>query len=495
MTDFDVKPADYSDAGNANVFQTYYRGMLAYTDALGWLYFNGKNWERNEHKAVGKALELSKAMLDDASIEMTLARHRQGEAETAAAQKLDGASDELKKAREEVSKARKYLQHAINSRNAPRVMGMLKLAANDMVVPADYLDADPFALNTPDGEVDLRTGKLTPHGIDTPYHWCTNITKVPPVSPDSNPEGHLMWYKFLEVILCNDNYLAGFLQQVAGMALIGAVYHEGIVIAHGGGRNGKSTFFNALADVLGSYAGTIDVKVLTTDRQNKGAALATLRGKRLVIAGELEEHQRLSTSTLKQLASTDKLTIEEKFKQPETVKQSHTLVLFTNFLPRVGSMDNGTWRRLLVIPFNAVISEQDSVQNYAEMLVEKAGGAILSWAIQGAVDFIKNGFKLVVPDVVAMATEEYQNRENWLENFIDERCIKEPNARVGARALYDEYKRWAQDAGEYVRREADFSTAMEAAGYDRIKPKNKSTWVGVRLDLAVQFGGPYTAMG
>lgn len=94
--------------------------------------------------------------------------------------------------------------------------------------------------------------------------------------------------------------------------------------------------------MLGSYAGTIDVKVLTTDRQNKGAALATLRGKRLVIAGEMEEHQRLSTSTLKQLASTDKLTIEEKFKQPETVRQTHTLVLFTKFLPRVGSMDNGT---------------------------------------------------------------------------------------------------------------------------------------------------------
>lgn len=320
MTDFDVRPADYSDAGNANVFQAYYRGLLAWCDALGWLYFNGKNWEKNEHKAVGKAIALTEEMLNDASIEMTLARHKQGEAETAAAQGLDGAADELKKAKEAVVKARKYLQHAINSRNAPRVMGMMKLAANDMVVPAEYLDADPFALNTPEGEVDLRTGKLTPHGIDTPYHWCTNITKA---SPDNEVnDGWMMWYKFLETILCNDNYLAEFLQQVAGMALIGAVYHEGIMIAHGGGRNGKSTFFNALADVLGNYAGTIDVKVLTTDRQNKGAALATLRGKRLVIAGELEEHQRLSTSTLKQLASTDKLTIEEKFKQPETMNTS-----------------------------------------------------------------------------------------------------------------------------------------------------------------------------
>ena len=51
-----------------------------------------------------------------------------------------------------------------------------------------------------------------------------------------------------------------------------------------------------------------------------------VRRKRLVITGELEEHQRLSVATLKQVASTDKLTIEEKYKQPETVKQSHTLI-------------------------------------------------------------------------------------------------------------------------------------------------------------------------
>lgn len=493
MSDFDVRPADYSDAGNANVFQAYYHGLLAYTDALGWLYFNGKNWEKDEHKAVGKATELTEEMLNDASIELALARKREAEAETAAAQKLEGAAEELKEARKAVDKAKSYLQHAVRSRNTPRILGMLKLAEHDMVVPTAYLDADPFALNTPGGEVDLRTGKLAPHGIDTPYHWCTNITKV---APDNEVnESWVMWYKFLETITCNDNHLTGFLQQVAGMALIGAVYHEGIVIAHGGGRNGKSTFFNALADVLGSYAGTIDVKVLTTDRQNKGAALATLRGKRLVIAGELEEHQRLSTSTLKQLASTDKLTIEEKFKQPETVKQTHTLVLFTNFLPRVGSTDNGTWRRLLVIPFNAVISEQDSVQNYAETLVEKAGGAVLGWAIQGAVDFIESGFKLVIPDVVSMATEEYQDRENWLENFINERCVREPNARVGARDLYNEYRRWAQDAGEYVRRETDFATAMEAAGYQKITPRNKRTWVGLRTDFAGQFGGPYSTTG
>ena len=86
----------------------------------------------------------------------------------------------------------------------------------------------------------------------------------------------------------------------------------------------------------------MDIRTLTAEKANRGASLATLRGKRLVITGELEEHQRLSVSVLKQLGSTDKLNIEEKYKQPESVRQSHTLVLFTNHLPRVGSTDNGT---------------------------------------------------------------------------------------------------------------------------------------------------------
>lgn len=62
------------------------------------------------------------------------------------------------------------------------------------------------------------------------------------------------------------------------MSLIGAVFQEGIIIAYGGGRNGKSTYFNALGTVLGDYTGSIDIKVITTDRANKGASLATREG-------------------------------------------------------------------------------------------------------------------------------------------------------------------------------------------------------------------------
>ena len=146
-----------------------------------------------------------------------------------------------------------------------------------------------------------------------------------------------MWLDFLNTITCGDASLAGFLQLVAGMASIGKVFHEGIIIANGSGRNGKSTFFNALGAVLGDYTGHMNIETLTTDRQNRGPELATLRGKRLVIAGELEEGKRLSNATVKRIASTDVIRAEQKYRSPEDIIPSHTLVLYTNHLPRVGS--------------------------------------------------------------------------------------------------------------------------------------------------------------
>lgn len=481
-----IKPSDFSDAGNAAVFSRVYRADLLYTDALGWLWWNGQRWERDNHKAVSWALELSEKMLQEAKEENRAALLQVAEA-TAKHEETGAAEDAetLEKAKSQALVAKAYLTHAKNSRNAIRIKNMLELSKPALVIKADRLDANPFDLNTPSGIVTLTTGQVRPHERAA---YCSQITQT---GPDNRGVG--MWSEFLDTITCGDGSIRGFLQLVAGMSLIGAVYQEGIIIAYGGGRNGKSTYFNALGAVLGDYTGSIDIKTLTTDRANKGASLATLRGRRLVITGELEEHQRLSVATLKQLASTDRLVIEEKFKQPETVKQTHTLVLFTNHLPRVGSTDNGTWRRLIVVPFNATIPSGTGIQNYADVLAKEAGGAILTWAIEGAVNFVRNGFRLDIPGVVEEATETYRAREDWLTNFIDERCIREPNARVGAADLYREYREWAESTGDYVRRLNDFTATMEAAGFHKITPKGKKVWEGLRLDLEAKFGNPYAA--
>ena len=59
-------------------------------------------------------------------------------------------------------------------------------------------------------------------------------------------------------------------------------------------------------------------------------------------------------------------------------------MLYTNHLPRVGVTDAGTWRRLIVIPFNAKIEGSSDIKNYANYLTEKAGPYIMKWIIEGA---------------------------------------------------------------------------------------------------------------
>lgn len=476
-----VKPPDFSDAGNAEVFTRVYRNDLIFTDSMGWLCWDGMKWQRDDHRASTYALELSARMLREALNENRAALHKHAEAQARFAETEDPADGELvKKADLEKKAAKAFLTHAQNLRGAGRIRNMLGLSKQALVIKADRLDANPTELNTPDGIVDLTTGAIRPHDRTA---YCSQMTAVGP-----SGEGSSIWADFLDTISCGDHSVQMFLQNVAGMALLGAVYQEGIVIAYGGGRNGKSTFFNTLGAVVGDYTGSIEINTLTTERGNKGAQLATLRGKRLAITGELEEHQRLSVATLKRIASTDRLVVEEKYKQPETVKQTHTLVLFTNHLPRVGSTDNGTWRRLTVVPFNASIPPGEGVQNYADVLVDKAGGAVMSWAIEGAVNFVRNGYKLDIPAVVAAATSEYREREDWLKNFIEDRCERKPGARVGARDLYLAYKGWAEDAGEYIRRENDFAVAMETAGYQRRRTKNGKMYEGLRVDEAAVYG-------
>ena len=468
-----LRPKDFSDAGNAEVFVREYGDDLVFTDSMGWLHWDGKRWARDEHKALELAEDFTDQMLAEAKRLNLDAVHELAD-QTAAKDAGTPDTAALDKAKKAAESAKLYLNHALKTRQASRVRAILELARPYLVRSGNTFDAEPRALNTQAGIVNLVSGELCPNQRDA---YCTKITVG-----SRSADGSEIWNRFLDTITCEDGSLKGFLQMVIGMSLYGTVYQEGVTFAVGDGKNGKSTFFNAVAAVLGDYAGYIDIDVITTKNGNDKAALATLRGKRLVIAGELEEGRRLSAATIKKISSTDPFQVEEKYKQPEIVKPSHTLCLFTNHLPRVGSTDSGTWRRIIVVPFNATIRPDKTIQNYGEYLVEHCSGAILAWAVQGAQNFAKNGFSLTLPDCVEEATEEYRSRENWLENFIDDCCERAEGARTGARELYLAYKEWAQNAGErYIRSEKELSYELDRLGYIRITPKNKKTWLGIAL--------------
>lgn len=452
-------PYDHSDIGNARKFAEMYRDRLCHVGSWGWTAWTGTRWEQGaDHIASKLAMRMADKLLEQAMIHIREAALIEG--------------DEGKAAQE---RAKKAYTHACRSRSEQRLTAALKLAQSDLYARAEDFNENPYDLNTPAGIVDLRTGAIRAHEPDA---RCTMITGV---SPEQRPSPQ--FNRFLDTITCGDTELQLYLQQVAGMAMVGKVFTEGLVICHGTGRNGKSTFLNLLARIMGDYACSISPEILMAQRTGQQPqGMAAVRGKRLVISQETEEGQRLSVSAVKQLSSADRIVAKRLYRDPEEFTPTHTLFLATNFLPRVGSTDRGTWRRLIVVPFLHTIPDADVRTDFLETLFAAEAPAVLQWMIEGAVQFIGNNHRLEPPGAVRAASEHYRADENWVEKFLAECCESGPEYREKGGRLYDTYRAWAQEHGEDVRRARDFAAALEAAGYSKEHTRTGTVWVSVRVN-------------
>lgn len=345
-----------------------------------------------------------------------------------------------------------------------------------LAITPQELDSDEFLLCTPDATYDLRKGLA---GVRE--HRAEDFTtKVTTVSPSE--KGRNIWQKQLELVFCGDQELIDYVQLVSGIACVGKVFIEQMIIAYGQGANGKSTFWNTIARVLGSYSGKVSADALTVGcRRNVKPEMAELKGKRLIIASELEEGMRLNTATVKQMCSTDEVYAEKKYKDPFSFVPSHTLVLYTNHLPKVGAVDEGTWRRLIVVPFNARIVGKSDIKNYADYLYDNAGGAILAWVIEGAKKVIDLDFRLPLPKVVQEATTEYREQNNWLAHFISDCCEIGGEYIAKSGEFYQAYRAYCAEMSEFIRSTAEFYTALDNAGFERRHTKEGRFIYGVRL--------------
>ena len=481
--DLQLKPSDYSDVGQATVLTREYEGKLRYSPSTDFLVYNGRFWEESKPKAQAVAQELTTRQLEEAETEIKKATDemmKNGAWELLATMGPKKAamafSSEQARSFQKYENATTYRNYAIKRRDSKYITAALKEAHPMVEIDQRQLDADEFLLNTPSATYDLRIGLPSAHE-HTPADFITKQTTV-----DPSDDGMDIWQDALETFFCGDNELIDYVQEIAGLSAIGKVCVEGLIIAYGEGRNGKSTFWNTLSRVLGTYSGNMSADTLTVGcKRNVKPELAEAKGKRIIIAAELEEGMRLNTSNVKQLCSTDEIYAEKKYKDPFSFVPSHTLVLYTNHLPKVGAIDAGTWRRLIVIPFNAKIEGSSDIKNYADYLFNKAGGAILKWIMTGAKRVIEKDYHIVKPAVVEAAIQKYKDNNDWLSQFLDECCEIGSSYSAKSGDVYNAYRSYCMQVGDYIRSTTDFYTALECAGFERKRNKSARLILGLQL--------------
>lgn len=359
------------------------------------------------------------------------------------------------------------------------------------VVTSEMLDADPWLLGTPGGTVDLKTGKIRPASRTD---LCTKMTGATPGGDCSK------WIKFLDDVTDGDAKMQRYLKRCAGYFLTGSTREHAMFFVYGLGSNGKSVFLTTIGGILNDYAVTVPIESFTASRSEKHPTdLASLAGARLARAVETEEGRRWDEAKIKTLTGAD--VIAARFMRCDFFNYipQFKLLVIGNHKPGLRSVDTAMKRRMNIIPFTVEISpERRNVNLPDELRAEWPG--ILQWAVEGCIEWQRDGLR--PPAAVTVATESYLAAEDATGMWLEECCILKNNARTLSSALYQSWKWWSENTGEFTGSLKRFVQNLEGRGHHAEHTRHGNVLRGLylpdpstRLPVKDVKGVPVTAVG
>jgi putative DNA primase/helicase len=334
-------------------------------------------------------------------------------------------------------KAREILEKVNACRSAKKVNAALQTARADLKVKVTELDTHHWLLTCRNVTINLQTGEPEKHDPRS------MITKLAPVVYDPKADYPLL-RQFLAETFPDQQATISFAQRWAGYCLTGSTTEHVMLFCYGTGANGKSVLMNTLRRVVGSYGSAASPEILLSNdsgNEKHPADIADLRGRRLVITSEPDPGKKISESRLKVLVSSDP--IKARFMKENWFEfdPTHKLMLAANHKPRIRSTDPGTWRRILVLPFENTIPLERRDHMLEEKLWSERSG-ILNWMLKGLYEYRELG--LDPPLEVLGAAAEYRREQDILGYFV---ATMDAKVIVQSSLLYDMYKDWCGEQG------------------------------------------------
>ena len=408
-------PDTLTDRGNAKLFVKLYCDDYRHVPGLGWYHWDSTRWRFDEDDTVLWAagdLAESIASTDPRGIHgaHTLHQHR---------------------------------RRALSTSGMNAILAQAR-SAPGMVLNAALLDADPYALCTPAGIVDLRTGAMRQADPNRDFH-----SRSTSIGPRQMPIPR--WNRFLADTFGDDavgSEMLDFLNLLLGYSITGDVGGQVMPFLFGAGKNGKSVLLDVLMKLLGDYADAAPPGFLMA-RPYEGhpTDLAELHGRRVVVCSEVRPGDKFDEARVKLLTGGDRIKARRMRQDFFSFEPTHKLWLLGNHRPEVGTGGFAFWRRIRLIPFERVVSDNRKIDNLADILVTEEGPGILNWLVEGARRYLRGDKDLTGPERVRIATTAYAETEDHTGRFLEERCVIGPTHRAEQASLYSAYRAWCQGEG------------------------------------------------
>jgi putative DNA primase/helicase len=395
-------------------------GQFCWTEGLGWLKWDGRRWASVPEAAPVEAVRRY-------FIEWHGRAARRG-ADTTLLKALSGLLSRTK------------------------IANVLALTKGIVLADAADFDRHPDLLNVGNGVVSLTTGILAEHD---PALLMTKITAV-----DFHANAvHADWRAALAAV---PPEVGDWLQVRVGQAASGHMTPDDLlVIGQGGGANGKTTIFGGILRALGDHAVIVPERVLLTNPGDHPTELMTLLGARLALMEETPEARHLSVKRLKDTVGTQTMSARLIRGNNVTWDATHSLMLTTNYPPRIDETDHGTWRRLALVrfPYMFVDPDRGALSGHErrgdpllrERLKDGRQGqheAILAWIVEGARRwYAADRIMPAMPERVRRDTAAWRSEADLIFGFIRDRLVFDTGRLIETADMLADFNEWAAGLG------------------------------------------------
>lgn len=299
-----------------------------------------------------------------------------------------------------------------------------------------------------------------PHTVD----WFSVIS-LPFCMPQRAEDAECpQWLDFLSEIFEGDVDTIAVLQEAFGYCFFQDVRFEKFFTFFGIGANGKSTVLKVLIAVLGED----NTESLSPDQVADKYLLQRLHGKLANICADMSEVTRVEEGLIKAMTSGDTVTADRKYMTAMKFVPRAKLFFATNVLPRITDTSLGTWRRMVLIPFNLVVTPDRIDTGLLTKLRAELPG-IFVWALRGTRRLVQNS-RFTLSTRCAMAQGDYKAQCFPVLSFLEECVQRDPVGVVTAHLLWKTYRRWCL-----------------ASGLHKLKPIHTFTQDVLRLVPNLQF--------
>jgi putative DNA primase/helicase len=365
---------------------------------------------------------------------------------------------------------------ASTSHSEARLKAMMNLSKAEpgIALGINDFDKDVWLFNLLNGTLNLRNGQLQPH---CKHDLITIVVRI-----DFDPSATCpTWLLFLDKVTGKDKDLEAYLQRAVGYSLTGDIRTQVLFFLYGLGSNGKSTFVLTVRKLCGEFGTRVNTDLLMLADRNSGGpkeGLANLKGKRFVVASEVEDGKRLATGLIKDLTGGEPVRADRKYEHEIEFTPTHKIWLSGNHKPAITDGTYSIWRRVKLIPFTVKIPPEDVDEQLPAKLEAELPG-ILAWAVNGCLDWQKMGLK--EPQCVSTAIADYRKEEDLIEGFLDDCCVCGQGREIAKAALRAAYDGWCATTGSQPLGQRALRSRLIERGITEGKSGGVRNWKGIAL--------------